>query len=86
MKAKKYKKRKVLISERLEIQLDPALHESPEVKSRLISQLNSIFLKEKLNQLKRQYPGASKREAYEHLSDLLNRLTRRENSAGRFHD
>ncbi|MFQ5902168.1 MAG: hypothetical protein ACE5JO_00600 [Candidatus Binatia bacterium] len=86
MKIKKNKRRVALIAERLEVQSDPALHESPEAKSRLINQLNAIVLKEKLNALRRQYPGLSNRAIYKHLSDFLNRVSQRERSARRFHD
>jgi len=84
MKIKKRNKRNPLISERFEIQSDPFLHESPEVKSRLLSQLSATMLKEKLHQLKQQYPDASRQEIYRRLSDFLNRVSKRERSH-RFH-
>lgn len=80
----KNRKRSPLISERQEIQSDPVLHESPEVKSRLISQLNSLFFKEKLDQLRRKYSRASRKELYKHLSDYLEQVSEREASARRF--
>ncbi len=46
MRGRKHNKRKPLISERVEIQSDPFLRESPEVKSRVVSQLSAMLLKE----------------------------------------
>jgi hypothetical protein len=80
----KNRKRSPLISERLEIQSDPFLRESPEVKSRLVSQLSATMLKEKLHQLKQQYPDASRQEMYRRLADFLNQVSKRERSR-RFH-
>jgi hypothetical protein len=60
MRIPKNKRRAPLISERLETQSDPFLHQTPEVKSRIISRLNAVMFNENLNALKRQYPSASK--------------------------
>lgn len=78
MKARKHNKRLPLISERLEIRSDPFLHDTPEVKSRLISQLNALMFREKLNALRRQYPGASRREIHNRFLDLLRRISQRQ--------
>ena len=85
MQGRKHNKRKPLISERVEIQSDPFLHESPEVKSRLISELTASVLREKLAFLKRQYPKVSKKELYNYLSDYLNRLSQREQTSRNLH-
>jgi hypothetical protein len=83
MKVKRNKRRQPLISERREIQSDPLLHETPEVKSRLMSQLNAVMFDEKLKALKRQFPKASKREVENRLADLLRRISQREAVASR---
>jgi len=85
MKTKKNRRRKPLISERLEIQSDPFLHESPEVKGRLIDEWSSMMLRAKLAFLKQQYPSASTAEIHDRLSDFLNRLTQRERLIHRSH-
>lgn len=82
MRIPKRTKRPPLISERFEIQSDPFLHETPEVKSRIISRLNAVMFNEKLAALKRQYPSASKRELYSRLLDLLRRISQRESGTG----
>ena len=85
MQGRKHNKRKPLISERVEIQSDPFLHESPEVKSRLISELTASVLREKLTCLRQQHPSASKKELYNHLSNYLNRLSQREQTSRNLH-
>ena len=85
MQGRKHNKRKPLISERVEIQSDPFLHESPEVKSRVISEITASVLREKLAFLKRQYPKVSKKELYNHLSNYLNRLSQREQTSRNLH-
>jgi hypothetical protein len=80
MRIPKNKRRAPLISERFEIQSDPFLHETPEVKSRIIGRLNTVMFNEKLNALKRQYPSASKRELHSRLLDLLRRISQRESA------
>jgi hypothetical protein len=77
MKAKRNKRGHLLIAERLEIQSDPSLHETPEVKSRLVSDWSSAILRTKLALIKQQR-SCSPTEILNQLSDFLNRLTQRE--------
>lgn len=85
MRAAKNNRRKPLIPERFEIQTDPTLHETPEVKSRLIDEWSSMMLRAKLAFLKQQFPSASTAEIHDRFSDFLNRLTQREQLIRRSH-
>lgn len=85
MKSKKNRRKQPLISERLEIRSDPTLHETPEVKSRLIDEWSALMLTAKLAFLRQQFPSASTAEIHDRLSDFLNRLTQREQLMRRTH-
>lgn len=84
MNLKRRKRRRPLIAERQEIQSDPSLYTTPEIKSRLINHWSSALLSAKLGFLKRQ-THCSTTEVRARLSDFLNRMTQREHLNRRFH-